>query len=94
MPVVALYAVYNRLTHSLDSCNKNIIHIYLRSDKIEQNKIFGLKLKSFSIYDKVLHCKKKLCIFFNISLSFYHLTISLSFKTYFYHLIISLSPKI
>ena len=27
MPVVALYAVYNRLTHSLESCNKNIIQI-------------------------------------------------------------------
>ena len=27
MPVVALYAVYNSLTHSLESCNKNIIQI-------------------------------------------------------------------
>ena len=65
MPVVALYAVHNRLTHSLKSCNKSIIHIYLRSDKTEQDEIFGLKLKSFSIYDKVVQCKKKLCVFFN-----------------------------
>ena len=27
MPVVALYAVYNRLTHSLESCNNNKIQI-------------------------------------------------------------------
>ena len=39
MPVVALYAVYNRLTHSLESCNRNII-------QIKQNrKIYWSKIK-------------------------------------------------
>ena len=33
MPVVALYAVYNRLTHSLESCNKNIDLIQIKQNR-------------------------------------------------------------
>ena len=60
------YAVCNRFIHSFELCNKTIIHVYLRSDKTEKDicslVILISKLKSFSIYNKVLHCKQYLYV--------------------------------